>query len=347
MRHNQTILNIAPGKRNPFRGRIVYTLSALLILFSVNAVYSKPESNRTKKNENKTEVSSRKNTSLSQQESSEKTLDKTSDAKSETAVSETTDKESANAVSKEISDSWMSTIHGNKTAIPASQEGAQSDSLFSSGKSGDKNDKTDTDGREIFTPENQVEPPSFLSVLVKFILLMGALAGGLYFVARYIKQKQGIPLSGENNLLKVIVSLPLMPGKYLQVVELAGQLMVLGVSESGVHLVSRIDDGPTADRIRMWRDSKAADRTAPSGVMDAVLSALSGKNFHFWKHENRSSPAVNPANISFADLLAGNPERDTSFTDNGTDLNSLLSQQKRRLAALKKKNTIQNEEDDR
>jgi flagellar biogenesis protein FliO len=323
---------------------VAYTLAAVLLVFSAYTLESKPESSKTARNKTQTEkaeksAETRKITDAEKAGETQKTPEAESEKKTE------------NPESKEINNSWMNTIHGGKAlhSPDSSEEKPESDTSSALNPAASSAEIQAAD-RALFTPENQVEPPSFLSVIIRFILLMAALVGGLWFVARFIKQKQGIPLSGENTLLKVIVSLPLMPGKYLQVVELAGQIMVLGISEQGVRLVRNIEDGPTADRIRLWKDSHSSDSYDPVSLMDRFSSVLSAKDFQFWKHETKTHARSKAANTSFADLLSGdtyenqNTQRRTE--DKGGDLNLLLSNQKRRLAALKKKGILPEEEDD-
>jgi flagellar biogenesis protein FliO len=355
MRHNHNKSIAKPETLEGLKIRILipfaYTLAAVLLVFSANTLESKPESSKTARNKTQTEKAEKaaEPRKSSDAEKVEKTGEpqKTSEAEA--------DKRTENPESQEINNSWMNTIHGGKAAPAAdsSEENRATSSTSTLNPTPDSADSTETEAadRALFTPENQVEPPSFLSVIIRFILLMAALVGGLWFVARFIKQKQGIPLSGENTLLKVIVSLPLMPGKYLQVVELAGQIMVLGISEQGVSLVRSIEDGPTADRIRIWKDSHSSDSYDPVSLMDRFSSVLSAKDFQFWKHETKSPVRSKAANTSFADLLTGDLSESNRTTydkesHKASDLNQLLSNQKRRLAALKKKGTLPEEEED-
>jgi flagellar protein FliO/FliZ len=92
------------------------------------------------------------------------------------------------------------------------------------------------------------ESGSFLSILVKTILVFGILAVAMYYVLKYISRNRNIqfPVSG---MMRVLSSISIAPGKQLQIVDIAGTLYVLGVSEHSVNLITEITDSDTKSKI--------------------------------------------------------------------------------------------------
>jgi flagellar biogenesis protein FliO len=202
----------------------------------------------------------------------------------------------------------------------------------------------DPEGAARLFPREAEEGPSFLGSALRFVTLMALLVGLFYLTMRYLRRKSGFTLPGHNDLMHVIASTTLVQGKFLQIVDVAGKLYVLGVSDAGVQVVGEMDDGIAADRIRMWQSSRRPTPPEAPGLA-SLIGALKGGDFRFWIDKHKQ-PAAN-----FAELLhgqgAGAPraaapqsvsdaESDGEAGDESADLKQLLQQQKRRLAALKR-----------
>ena len=127
--------------------------------------------------------------------------------------------------------------------------------------------------------------PSFVGMLLRFVAVMAVMLGGFYLVVRYLRSRTG-NLVGGSDLIQVVASVPLVQGKFIQVVELAGKLVALGVSDAGVNLLFTVDDARTADRIRMWQSNRAAAPVVPAGFLEWFTKILKTAEFRFW---NRSA----------------------------------------------------------
>lgn len=177
------------------------------------------------------------------------------------------------------------------------------------------------------------ERPSFVGTLLRFVLMFGLMIGMFYGVTRYLKSK-AVP-GGAGDLAKTLATVPLAPGKHLQVVDLAGKILVLGVSGAGVQLVSEITDARTADRIRVWHDSKPV--LTPETWIQKALVALRRTDMRFWKvkrpdfREELGQALGRPA---FSPAPEGPAEADL-FSGAEDELRAMLRDQKNRLAKSK------------
>lgn len=148
------------------------------------------------------------------------------------------------------------------------------------------------------------EGPGLISVIFRFFGLMALMVGLFYFGLRYLRAKTGAPVMGGGDLVQVLVSTPLVQGKFLQIVDVAGRLMVLGVSESGVQMLESIDDGVVADRIRIWQSRRAASGPIPTSLLDQLQKVFKTSDFRFWvSSEDRAKKG--PGFASFGELLSG------------------------------------------
>ncbi|MCB1139368.1 MAG: flagellar biosynthetic protein FliO [Leptospiraceae bacterium] len=172
----------------------------------------------------------------------------------------------------------------------------------------------------------QQEGPSFFSLFFRFVLFMGLMGAGFYGLVRFMKKKSGIVSSGDGGPLRVVASISLMPGKYMQVVDMAGQLMVLGVSDQGVRLLQTVEDGSVADRIRLWEEN----RPEPAeNFLQGLQGLLKTTDLRLWKSKNQRE-----SKPDFQAILSGRSSSDDVPME---DLEALLQQQNRRLRAVTSK----------
>lgn len=170
------------------------------------------------------------------------------------------------------------------------------------------------------------EGPSFFSLFIRFVLFMGLMGAGFYGLVRFMKKKSGIVSSSAGGPLRVVASISLMPGKYMQIVDMAGQLMVLGVSDQGVRLIQTVEDGSVADRIRLWEEN----RPEPAeNLLQGLQSIFKTTDLRLWKSrkEGKEGP-------DFQAILSGRSESEDVPME---ELENLLQQQNRRLRAVTNK----------
>jgi flagellar biogenesis protein FliO len=136
-----------------------------------------------------------------------------------------------------------------------------------------------------------VEEESYGWLIFKTIIVLGLLVGGFYYFYRFVTKKTGMHLVGRD-VIKVLSIVPVGQNKFLQVIDLAGRIMVIGVSDSNINVITEIEDKDEADRIRLL-SSKSAP-VQPGGFQEYISKYISkyipkllGKEIHDDKaHDN-------------------------------------------------------------
>lgn len=244
-----------------------------------------------------------------------------------TSTSSGNARKSASSSLDDISRTWLSEIHGEQP----DQETLRLQNPQPDSKSVDAGENT---------PEQAVQDryrvddaaPSFISVVLRFVGLMGVMILLFYFLARYLRRKSGLG-DKDSDLIRVVTTVPVMPGKYLQVVDMAGKLLVLGVSDNSIQLVTEVQDATIADRIRVW-DSARGSLVSGEGIMEQLGKLLGNRAPAFWNSEasTKNQPRFQDnLNEALGRSSSGNPTREA--TD--TDLQELLRRQKNRLSNLR------------
>lgn len=96
----------------------------------------------------------------------------------------------------------------------------------------------------------KAEEESYAWLVFKTIFVIGGLVAAFYFFFQFVTKKAGIQVMGQD-VIQVLSIVPVGQNKYLQVVDLAGKLLVLGVSDNSINLITEITSKEEIDRIRM------------------------------------------------------------------------------------------------
>ncbi len=121
--------------------------------------------------------------------------------------------------------------------------------------------------------EPTVEEESYAWTIIKTLIVIGMLVGGFYYFFRFVTRRAGIQLPGSAGVQTLMVS-PMGANKFLQVVDLAGRVLVLGVTDSSINLIMEIKEKDEVDRIRLMSTKSSPPQT---GGFQEFLAAQLGK----------------------------------------------------------------------
>jgi len=99
-----------------------------------------------------------------------------------------------------------------------------------------------------------MQPDLFTSAVKTFSVLFILLA--LILVALYLVKRfwpGGAGLSGSNQWLKVIATAPLAPKKMISLVEIAGEVVVLGLTEHHITMLTKVAHEDVIHRIKNYQ----------------------------------------------------------------------------------------------
>ena len=144
----------------------------------------------------------------------------------------------------------------------------------SPGSGGDDETAVDNEGRSDLGLGNGVNSQegggSIWDLLSRLVFMMILVLGGFYVLFRFLRKKTSLGFSSRHDLLTVIASInlphPQANGKLLQIVDLAGALLLIAVSDSGIRLISKITEKETVDHIRLWQSQNQSGTSLTSGA---------------------------------------------------------------------------------
>jgi len=116
-------------------------------------------------------------------------------------------------------------------------EGAQEQGLFSREYTEDE-----------FRPK--IDEGSYVWSFIKMLLILGIMVAIFYYFFKFVSKKANINNSPDS-ISKTLSVIPIAQNKFLQVVDLGGKVLVLGVSDNSINLVTEITEKHEIDKIRV------------------------------------------------------------------------------------------------
>lgn len=143
------------------------------------------------------------------------------------------------------------------------------------------------------------EAYSTFSVFIRMILVLIFVVALMYVIVRFMRNGLRRP-ENKDPFLRLVSSVSLSPGKSVQVFTLLDRAYIVGVSDSSVNLIDKIDDKDLIDSMNLYAD-KNENSTRPKNFNDilALFMPNSAENKNVFKRSAETA----------ADLLKKQRER--------------------------------------
>ncbi len=124
-------------------------------------------------------------------------------------------------------------------------------------------------------PEFTRKEVSYPLLILRTVAVLGVIIIGIYLIFRLLLKNRRSPVK-DSEIIRVLATYPLAANRLIQIVDIGGQVLVLGVSDSSINLITEVEDKGAIDRIRLLssKESKGA-----GGFRDQFLKLIGGKSF--------------------------------------------------------------------
>ena len=161
-----------------------------------------------------------------------------------------------------------------------SSENTQSESPDDN--SGETSGQTAEPGNVPAEPDYEYEDPEFgenrLSypmLVLRALAILAVIIIGMFFLFRLLVKKRN-RIVIDTDMIKVLATYPLASNRLIQVVEIAGKIMILGVTDSNINLITEVEDGELIDKIKLLSSKES---TGGGSFKDQFLKLIGGKSF--------------------------------------------------------------------
>lgn len=170
-----------------------------------------------------------------------------------------------------------------------SQNGQTSGAAVQSGGGGAAADNNAVPGTGFgegdFGPQEPEGSAFWEFIKVIFVLLL--FGGGFYFFYRFISQKVGLNIAGQE-AIRTLSMVPVGPNKTLQIIDVAGKVFLIGVTDSSINMITEIKEKDDIDRIRLLssRSTPVQGKNFQEFVADQmgwIIEKINEKRTHGFK----------------------------------------------------------------
>ncbi|HEB32225.1 MAG TPA: hypothetical protein ENI15_15350 [Spirochaetes bacterium] len=120
--------------------------------------------------------------------------------------------------------------------------------------------------------ENRISYP-FL--VLRTLAVLAVIIIGMYFLFRLLIKKRNRIVT-DTDIIKVLATYPLASNRLIQVVEIAGKIMILGVTDSNINLITEVEDGELVDKIKLLSSKES---TGGGSFKNQFFKLMGGKGF--------------------------------------------------------------------
>jgi flagellar biogenesis protein FliO len=118
--------------------------------------------------------------------------------------------------------------------------------------------------REYNYKQAEKEEQSYGGLIFRAFLVIALMIGGFVLFFRFITKKSGLPRIGRD-VVQVLAIAPLSHGKFIQIVDIAGKVMVLGITDNNINMITEIKDKEEIDRIKLESSKSLPASGLPTG----------------------------------------------------------------------------------
>ena len=117
---------------------------------------------------------------------------------------------------------------------------------------------------------------SYPVLILKTVAVLAVIVISIFVLFKILVKGKGKIIS-DSDVIRVLATYPLSANKVIQIVDIGGKVLVLGVTESNINLITTIEDKEVIDAIKLQYSKEKAQKT---GFKDQFTKLLGGKIFN-------------------------------------------------------------------
>ncbi len=116
---------------------------------------------------------------------------------------------------------------------------------------------------------------SYPKLVLKTVAVLAIIVFSIFILFRILVKNKNKMIS-DSEIIKVLATFPLAANRMIQIVDIGGKVLVLGVTDSNINLITTIEDKEVIDNIKLYYSKEKAEKT---GFKDQFLKLLGGRVF--------------------------------------------------------------------
>jgi flagellar biosynthetic protein FliO len=148
-------------------------------------------------------------------------------------------------------------------AVPDPQNTADAEGIGDTGGIGGV--EADEDAGQVLPEYDYTEPEfgenrtSYPLLILRTVAVLAVIIIAIYLVFRFLLKGRNRAVS-DTEMIKVLATYPISANRLIKVVDIAGKILVLGVTDSNINLITEVEDKEISDRIKLLSSKEVPGR---------------------------------------------------------------------------------------
>jgi len=110
---------------------------------------------------------------------------------------------------------------------------------------------------EYTEPEFTDNETSYTMLILRTIAVLAVVVVVIYLIFRFLLKRRN-RIVADTEMIRVLATFPLAANRVMKVVDIAGKILVLGVTDSNINLITELEDKEIVDRLRLMGSKEGA-----------------------------------------------------------------------------------------
>jgi flagellar biosynthetic protein FliO len=137
--------------------------------------------------------------------------------------------------------------------------------LVNSGDESADVDETE-EGAAAAPPEYDYTEPEFAEtrtsyplLIVRTLAVLAVIVVAIWLIFKFLLRSRN-KLVADTEMIKVLATFPLAANRLIKVIDVAGKVLILGVTDSNINLITELEDKELIDRIKLLSSQEASGK---------------------------------------------------------------------------------------
>jgi len=131
--------------------------------------------------------------------------------------------------------------------------------------SGTEGNEADEDAGQVLPEYDYTEPEfgenrtSYSLLILRTVAVLAVIIIAIYLVFRFLLKSRKRVVS-DTEMIKVLATYPISANRFIKVVDIVGKILILGVTDSNINLITEVEDKEISDRIKLLSSKEGPGR---------------------------------------------------------------------------------------
>ena len=125
-------------------------------------------------------------------------------------------------------------------------------------------------------PEFGETRTSYPLLIVRTLAVLAVIVVAIWLIFRFLLKSRN-KLVADTEMIKVLATFPLAANRLIKVINVAGKVLILGVTDSNINLITEVEDKELIDRINLLSSQEASGK---GSFKEQFFKLLGGRAFN-------------------------------------------------------------------